>query len=105
MREVGHMDDTAYIRDIHAGRAVIASLIQQGLFAREREAVFDHILHASEVETWLAYRAEQSTRSVLAPGIVERVRELLSEAVGEILVVERGYAGRLRRRGMGAEGE
>ena len=62
--EVGHMDDTAYIRDVHAGRAVIASLIQQGLFAREREAVFDHILHATDADTWLAYRAERSTRSV-----------------------------------------
>ena len=99
------MDDTAYIRNIHAGRAVIASLIQQGLFVREREAVFDRIVHASEVETWLAYRVEQSTRSLLAPRIVERVRELLSEAVGEILGGERGYASRLRRLGMRAEGE
>jgi hypothetical protein len=96
-REVGRMDDSAYIRDIHAGRAVIASLIQQGFFAREREAVFDHILHATHADTWLAYRAERSTRSVLDPRIVERVRELLSHGMGEILVAERGYACTLRR--------
>jgi len=96
-REVGKLDDTAYIEDIHAGRAVLASLMQEGLFAREREAVFEHILHATDVDTWLAYREERSTRSVLDPRIVERVRELLSQGMGEILVVELGYACTLRR--------
>jgi hypothetical protein len=91
------MDDTAYIRDIHAGREVVASLIRERLFVRDREAAFEHVLHMSDVETWLAYREERSTRSVLDPRIVSRVRALLSHAGGEILVVSRGYAGRLVR--------
>jgi hypothetical protein len=91
------MNDSAYIRDIHAGRAVLASFIREQLFVRDREIVFEHVLHATDVETWLAYREERSSRSVLDPRIVQRVRELLPEAGGEILVVERGYAGRLVR--------
>ena len=89
------MDDTAYIRDIHAGRDVITSLIREQLFVRDRDVVFEHVFHASDVETWLAYREERASRSLLDPRIVSRVRELLSEAGGEILVVNRGYAGRL----------
>jgi hypothetical protein len=91
------VDDTAYIRDIHAGREVIATLIQEGLFAPGREVVFEHVFHATDVETWLAYREERSTRSVLHPSTVSRVRELLSASGGEILVVNRGYASRLTR--------
>jgi hypothetical protein len=95
MHEVGNVDDTAYIRDIHAGREVIASLIRERLFVRDHEAVFEHVLHVSDVETWLAFREERSSRSVLDPRVVNKVRELLSEAAGEILVVNRGYACRL----------
>jgi hypothetical protein len=102
--EVGHLDDTAYIQDIHAGRAVMASLIRERLFTLDRDIVFEHIVHATDVESWLTYRAERPTRSILDPRIVERIRERLSAAAGEILVVERGYAGRLRRRGGVSEG-
>jgi hypothetical protein len=91
------VDDTAYIRDIHAGRVVIASLVRERLFVRDREAEFDHVLHVSDVDTWLAYREERSSRSLLDPRIIERVRALLAEEAGEILVVNRGYAGRLVR--------
>jgi hypothetical protein len=97
--EVGSMDDTAYIRDIRAGRAVIASLIREGLFAREHEVVFEQILHATDVDTWLAYREEAASRSILDPRIVGRARDLLSDTIGEILVVNRGYGCRLRRLG------
>lgn len=95
--ELGTLDDTAYIRDICAGRAVIASLIEDGLFVREREAVFEQVLYASDVDSWLAYREERSSRSILAPRTIESVRALLAEGEGEILVVNRGYACRLRR--------
>jgi hypothetical protein len=101
--EVWTLDDTAYIRDIHAGRAVIASLLREGLFVRDREAEFDHVLHVSDVDTWLAYREERSSRSILDPRIIERVRALLAEEAGEILVVNRGYAGRLVRLQTGSE--
>jgi len=95
--EVGKVDETAYIRDIHAGRGVIASLIREQLFARGREIVFEHIFHATDVDEWLAYREERSTRSVLDPSTVSRVRALLSASGGEILVVNRGYASHLTR--------
>lgn len=95
--EVGRLDDTAYIRDIHTGREVITSLIRERLFVRDREVVFEQVFHASDVDTWLAYREDRSSRSNLDPGVVHRARELLSDTGGEILVVERGYASRLTR--------
>jgi hypothetical protein len=98
IHDIGVLDDTAYIRDIHAGRAVVKSLIRESLFQQERKVVFDHILHVSDVDTWLARRAQLSSRSILDPRIVERARELLADREGEILVAERGYATRLRRR-------
>lgn len=94
---LGYLDDSAYIRDIHAGRAVVEELIQEHLFARERTAVFTQILHVSDVDTWLAYRAERASRSLLDPQIIKRARAALARAEGEILVVQRGYAARLRR--------
>lgn len=102
--EVGNMDDTAYIRDIHAGRADIASLIRERLFAREREAVFEQVLHALDVDSWLAHREERSSRSILDPRIIESVGELLAQGGGEILVVHRGHACRLRRLGGASAG-
>lgn len=96
-RDIGRLDDTAYIRDIHAGRAVIEALIEDHLFARERAVVFENVLHISDVDTWLAYRAERGSRSLLAPHIVERARAYLAQDEGEILVVSRGYAACLRR--------
>jgi hypothetical protein len=97
VQEIGHLDDTAYIRAIHAGRAVVAALVQEQLFRRERAVVFESVLHVSDVDTWLAYRAERASRSLLAPEIVERARAALAWDGGEILVVERAYAARLRR--------
>jgi hypothetical protein len=91
------MDDTAYIRDVLAGRAVIDSLVDAGQFVRESEMVFEHLAHASDVDAWLAYRAEAATRSILDPQIVERARELLAGQEGEIVIRRRGYAARLRR--------
>jgi hypothetical protein len=51
----------------------------------------------SDVDTWLAYRQERSSRSLLDPQLIERARAYLSRAEGEILIVDRGYAGRLRK--------
>jgi hypothetical protein len=94
---LGHLDDTAYIRDIHAGRAVVEALIQQKLFVRERTAGFTSVLHVSDVDTWLAYRAERASRSLLAPQLIERARDYLAQDEGEILIVTHGHAARLRR--------
>jgi hypothetical protein len=97
LHDLGHLDDTACIRDIHAARAVVEALIQAQLFVRDRAVVFTSVLHVSDVDTWLAYRQERSSRSLLDPQLVERARAYLSRAEGEILIVDRAYAGCLRR--------
>ena len=90
--EIGRMDDSATIRDVHGGRAVLAALVQEGLFRLERHAVFEQVLHVSDVDTWLAYREARASRSVLDPRIVERARAMLTSAEGEIRVVDRARA-------------
>lgn len=97
VHDIGNLDNTAYIRDIHAGREIIESMVRAEQFVREREVRFDHIAHAGDVDGWLAYRAEAASRSILDPQIVERARDLLSKDDGEILVVGRGYASKLIR--------
>jgi hypothetical protein len=94
---IGYADSSAYIRDIRAGRETIDSMIRQGLFARGSALVFDNVAHATDVDAWLSYRAEATSRTVLDPGIVQQARDLLSEADGEILISGRGYAARLER--------
>ncbi len=97
IHEIGQIDDSAYITDINAGRAVVETLIQQRLFARDRAIVFENTLHVSDIETWLAYRQERSSRSFLDPAVIERARYHLSREEGEILVVEGAYAACLTR--------
>jgi hypothetical protein len=62
---------------------------------------FEHVDHVSDVETWLAYRAARGARSLLAPQIIQRARDLLRAAEGEIRIVSRGYAARLTKRSPG----
>ena len=66
--------------------------------------VFEHIAQVSDVDTWLAYREARAARSLLDPLIIQKARELLSAAEGEIRIVDRGYAARLRRLEAAAHG-
>ncbi len=95
--DLGHLDATAIIGDTLAGRAVIEALIGEGLYAREHREVFEYIVHLSDVDSWLAYRAARGSRTLVDPLIIQRARELLAAAEGEIRVVERGSAALLRR--------
>jgi hypothetical protein len=97
--DLGHLDATVIIGDTLAGRAVIEELIHEGLYTRERGAVFEHVVHLSDVDTWLAYRAARASRTRLDPLILGQARELLATMEGEIRVVERGHAALLRRSG------
>jgi hypothetical protein len=82
---------------------VIASLIREGLFGRGREVRFRDVLHATDVDAWLAFREERSSRSILEPGLVPKVRDLMATGDGEILVVHRAYAGQVIRLGGASE--
>jgi hypothetical protein len=97
--DLGHLDAAVIIGDTLAGRAVIEALIHEGLYMREHRAIFEHVVHLSDVDTWLAYRAARASRTLLDPLMVEQARELLATKEGEIRVVERGSATLLRRSG------
>jgi hypothetical protein len=95
--DIGHVDDTAIIRDIHGGRAAVEALIREGLFLREAQMLFENVVHVSDADTWLAYREARSSRSFLDPAIIQRARELLRAADGEIRVSDRAYAARYKK--------
>jgi hypothetical protein len=95
--ELGRMDDSAYNADILAGRATVRALVEEGLYAPVSERVFTNRLHAGDVDSWLAYRQERASRSVLDLEIPRRARAILAEHPGEVQVVDRGRAYVLRR--------
>lgn len=97
VHDLGQVDFSPYIRDIRAGRGIIEQLVQDGLFVREGQAVFENIGHAGDVDSWLTHRAESASRSILAPEIVDRAQALLASGDGELLVLNHGYASSLRR--------
>lgn len=96
-QDLGNLDETAIIGDTLAGRAVVDMLIREALFFSDCQVVFEQVTHVSDVDTWLAYREARAARSLLDPLIIQRARNLLVASEGEIRIVERGYAARLRR--------
>ncbi len=92
---LGQLDMTELISNIHAARAVLASLIDAGWFRPERSLLFDFASCFSSVDQWLRHREERRSTSVLAPEMVARARELLSAGGGEVCVTERIQATRL----------
>jgi hypothetical protein len=97
IQDAGELDMSAYVRDILAGRRQIEDLLREGLFVRDRELAFEHTAHASDVDSWLTYRAEAGSRAILRPEVIERTRALLAPEGGEILIVGPGRATRLRK--------
>ena len=85
-------------QNIHAARAALAGMVEQGLFARERSIVFEVLYHFETVDQWLAYRVERGTSTEVDPGLLERARDVLAETSGELLIREQMRATRYGRR-------
>jgi hypothetical protein len=95
--QAGQADDTTFIDIVLAAREALASVIEAGLFVRERETTFEVRRHFDSVDAWLAYNAEMSDAPVISEALIARTRELLSREPGELRVRRRLRASRLRR--------
>jgi hypothetical protein len=96
--QLGRIDNSALVGNIHAAREALALLIEQHWFAHERSLVFDFISHFQTVDDWLRHRQDRRSTSIVPPQIIERAGELLSaHPTGELRVSERVLATRFRR--------
>lgn len=94
---LGYLDDT---RDIHDFRVMLAAqqaVIDNRLFALERETRFTFVEHFDVVESWLTYMAEHESGVTIPIELVGRAGELLPPGTaGEVRISREFYAARLR---------
>ncbi len=93
---VGRVDEADLIEGIHAARRVLASTVEAGHFAFEKERAFEFLYHFDTVDACLSFLAEDDWGE-LDPTIVSRARDLLAKGEGEILMRESVRAARLRQ--------
>jgi hypothetical protein len=96
--DVGQLDTSSNVAKVHAARAVLASVVEAGYFAREDAQTFDFHYHFSDVDAWLDYMSARWTEAVIDAALETEARELLEKATGELVIRERVYAERLRAR-------
>jgi hypothetical protein len=95
---VGPYARPAIYENIHRARDTLARVVGEGLFARERSAVFEVLYHFATVDAWLAYRLERGTSTEVDPALLARTREVLADMSGELLIREQMRATRYRQR-------
>ena len=93
---VGRLDETDLIEGIHAARKVLASTVEAGHFAFEKERTFEFLYHFDTVDACLSFLAEEDWGE-LDLTIASWARDLLTKGEGEILMRESVRAARLRR--------
>jgi hypothetical protein len=96
--EIGWVDNTPRLGSIRSARAALSSVVEQGLFARERAIVFDYRSRFASVDDWLEYRQARRATSSVDPALIDRARQVMSAEPGATLVVsEHVLATRLAR--------
>ena len=94
---VGPLDTSANVAKVLAARLVLASVVDAGFLAPERATAFEFRYYFSSVDAWLEYLAEHWTSAVVDPATITRVRELIRDTTGELVIRERVHVARLRR--------
>jgi hypothetical protein len=82
--------------NIYRARDTLARLVGEGLFTRERSAVFEVLYHFESVDAWLSYRLERGTSTEVDPTLLAHAREVLAGTSGELLIREQMLATRYR---------
>jgi hypothetical protein len=96
---VGPFHRPALDDKIRAARAALDTLVDEGLFVRERSAVMEIVSHHANVDAWMDYRARRPTTSPVDPKLLKRGRDLQRRLGGdELLVREHIRATRYLRR-------
>ena len=98
--DVGHLDESSFIDDIHAARRVLASTVEQGLFLEEAQTEFEFLHRFDSVEEWTQYMETHEYGDPEADRpLIEATRALMLQEQGEIVMRELVRAARLRRPG------
>ncbi|MEE9198879.1 MAG: hypothetical protein V3U26_03675 [Dehalococcoidia bacterium] len=95
--QVGQLDESAFIEDVHAARRVLVSIVDAGHFAPEEERVFEFLYHFDGVDALGTFLTEDWRHAEIAPAVLSRARGLLAEGEGEVLIREPVRAARLSR--------
>jgi hypothetical protein len=94
---LGHIDDAYRMGMLAMADATLETLIEAGLFEREEELAFPFIYHYGDVDTWLAYMAEQWSSATIDAELITQAREALSADSGDLRILRAIHATRLRR--------
>jgi hypothetical protein len=96
--ELGRLDSSIFVGDIHTARASLASTIAQGLFLVEEEAEFEFLYHFDDVDECKSYLLEEAwCETAEDEALIEATRDLLPQGKGDILMRVQVRAARLRR--------
>jgi hypothetical protein len=95
---IGPFDRPTTYDNVRTARVVLADLVTEGLYARERSSDYEVLYHFDSVDAWLAYRAERGSTTVVPPDLQARAREVLAQTSGELLIREQMRATRYRRK-------
>jgi hypothetical protein len=76
--DLGRIDTSGVIANIHRARAALKSLVEGGWFEEERSTTFDFVSHFASVDDWLRHRTERRSSSLVDPAIIDRARELFT---------------------------
>ena len=98
--EVGHLDVSTFISDIHAARKVLASTIAERFFQKGQETEFEFVYHFDSVDECKSYLvAEAWCETEADEALIETTRDLLPPGESEILMRVQVRATRLKRLG------
>jgi hypothetical protein len=94
---LGHIDDTYRMSTLAMADAALQTVIDASLFVREEEITFPFIYRCGDVDTWLAYMAENWSSATIDASLIAQAREALSIDDGDLHVLRAIHAARLRR--------
>ena len=98
--DVGSLDVSTFISEIHAARRVLASTIAERVFQKEQETEFEFVFHFDSVDECKSYLvAEAWCESEADEALIEKTRDLLPPGEDEILMRVPVRAARLKRLG------
>jgi hypothetical protein len=94
---VGQLDESFRIGTVRFARAALQSVIDDGLFATERETTFIFSYHFADVDAWLGHMEGHWISAGIPSDMAERASDLLATGAGELRIPREIHAARLRK--------
>lgn len=96
---IGQLDESYRIGTVLSARAALQSVIDAGLFVRERDITFVFTYHFASVEGWLGHMAANWSSARFPAEMASRASELLATGEGELRIPREIHAARLHKLG------